>query len=59
MHSEVIQARLLKPGCTSVNFKDGLEGTVRFADTVKKGMFAKLCDAQECASVCVRCQRSA
>lgn len=37
MHSEVIQARVLKSGCTSVNFKGGLEGTVRFAEPLTKG----------------------
>ncbi len=41
---DVVEARVLEPGCFQVKFADGLEGTVRFAPSAYKGVFAKLRD---------------
>jgi hypothetical protein len=47
MHWDVIEARVLEPGRLEVKFADGLQGTVRFADTAYRGVFAKLRDPAE------------
>jgi len=47
MHWDVIEAHVLEPGRIQVKFKDGLQGTVRFADSAYRGVFAKLRDPQE------------
>ena len=44
MNWDVVEARVLEPGCFHVKFADGLEGTVRFAPSAYKGVFAKLRD---------------
>jgi hypothetical protein len=46
MDWDVVEARVLEPGCFWVKFADGLEGTVRFAPSAYKGVFAKLRDPQ-------------
>lgn len=46
MNWDVVEARVLEPGCFHVKFADGLEGTVRFAPSAYKGVFAKLRDPQ-------------
>jgi hypothetical protein len=46
MDWDVVEARVLEPGCFQVKFADGLEGTVRFAPSAYKGVFAKLRDPQ-------------
>jgi hypothetical protein len=44
MHSDVVEAKVLEPGRFQVRFADGLEGTVRFAPTAYRGVFASLRD---------------
>jgi hypothetical protein len=44
---DVIEARVIEPGSFQVKFADGLEGTVRFAPSAYKGVFAKLRDPIE------------
>lgn len=46
MDWDVVEARVLEPGCFRVKFADGLEGTVRFAPGAYKGVFAKLRDPE-------------
>jgi hypothetical protein len=47
MYWDVIEARVIEPGCMQVKFADGLKGTVRFADSAYRGVFAKLRDPNE------------
>jgi hypothetical protein len=44
MDWDVVEARVLEPGRFQVKFADGLEGTVRFAPSAYRGVFAKLSD---------------
>lgn len=44
MKSDVVEAAVLEPGRFRVKFADGLEGTVRFAPTAYRGVFAPLRD---------------
>jgi hypothetical protein len=46
MHWNVVDAKVIEPGCFRVRFADGLEGTVRFAASAYKGVFAKLRDPE-------------
>lgn len=47
MYWDVIEAKVMEPGRIQVKFKDGLQGTVRFADTAYRGVFEKLRDPHE------------
>lgn len=47
MNWDVIEAHVIEPGYFQVKFADGLEGTVRFAPSAYKGVFAKLRDPVE------------
>lgn len=47
MDSDVVQATVLESGRFHVKFADGAEGTVRFAPTAYRGVFAKLRDPEE------------
>ena len=47
MDWDVIEARAIEPGRVEVKFSDGLQGTVRFADSAYRGIFAKLRDPIE------------
>jgi len=51
MYWDVIEAHVLEPGRIHVRFADGLEGTVRFAPSAYRGVFAKLKDPQEFAKM--------
>jgi hypothetical protein len=51
MEWDVIEARVLEPGRFCVKFADGLEGTVRFAPSAYRGVFAKLKDPEEFAKL--------
>ncbi|MHB8949379.1 MAG: DUF2442 domain-containing protein [Rhodoferax sp.] len=44
MHWNVVEAHVLEPGRFKVKFAGGLEGTVRFAPSAYRGVFAKLRD---------------
>jgi len=44
---DVVEARVIEPGCFQVKFADGLEGIVRFAPSAYRGVFAKLHDPVE------------
>lgn len=46
MNWDVVAARVLEPGGFWVKFADGLEGTVHFASTAYRGVFAKLSDPE-------------
>lgn len=46
MDWDVVEACVLEPGRFRVKFADGLEGTVRFAPSAYKGVFARLRDPQ-------------
>ena len=47
MESDVIEARVIEPGCFHVKFADGVEGRVRFAPSAYRGVFEKLRDPEE------------
>jgi hypothetical protein len=47
MHWDVIEASVLEHGRFRVKFADGLEGTVSFAPTAYRGVFAKLQSPEE------------
>lgn len=46
MISDVVEATVLETGRFRVKFADGLEGTVRFAPTAYRGVFAGLRDPE-------------
>lgn len=47
MDWDVVEAQVLEPGRFHVKFADGLEGTVRFAPSAYRGVFARLQDPAE------------
>ena len=47
MEWDVIEARVVEPGCFQVKFADGVEGKVRFAPSAYRGVFEKLRDPSE------------
>lgn len=47
MNTDIADARVLAPGQFQVRFADGLVGTVRFAPTAYRGVFARLRDPQD------------
>lgn len=47
MEWDVIEARVVEPGCFQVKFADGVEGKVRFSSSAYRGVFAKLRDPAE------------
>ena len=47
MKWDVVDAHVVEHGCFKVKFADGLEGTVRFAPSAYRGVFAKLRDPSE------------
>ncbi|MDD2610848.1 MAG: DUF2442 domain-containing protein [Giesbergeria sp.] len=47
MQWHVIEAHVIQPGCFQVKFADGTQGTVRFAPSAYRGVFAKLRDPAE------------
>lgn len=53
MKWDVVEARVLEPGCFKVKFADGLEGKVRFAPTAYRGVFERLRAPDEFAKLYV------
>jgi hypothetical protein len=47
MEWDVVEARVIEPGCFHVKFADGVEGRVRFAPSAYRGVFEKLRDPVE------------
>lgn len=47
MDWDVIEARVVEPGCFEVRFADGVQGRVRFAPSAYRGVFEKLRDPTE------------